>query len=419
MDRAFASGIQVEVGGDGRISRVGALGRAPTHRLTARALLPGMVNAHSHAFQRGLRGRSERFPRGAGTFWTWRDAMYALVGELDAGALRRVSVQAFREMVASGITSVGEFHYVHHSAARRDFALDRVVLDAAAEVGIRIVLLNAYYRTGGIGAPLSGAQRRFETPSPDAYWAQMDRLAAGLDPATQGLGAVVHSIRAAPPDEIHTLYQEAERRELVFHMHAEEQRRELEECVAAYGRRPLALLCDLVDRAERITAVHCTHTTRDDVVRFLEAGGTVCVCPLTEGNLGDGVPDLAPVHLVGGRLSLGTDSNARISMPEEMRWLEYGQRLKHERRGVLADADGTVGRPLFEAATLGGARALGLDAGRIAPGAWADFFALDLSAAALDGCDEQTLLDAFVFGAGQDVVAEVCVGGRWLRASGR
>ncbi len=416
--RAFESGVQVEVGADGRIARVGRLGLPPTRRLAGRALLPGLVNAHSHAFQRGLRGHGERFPEGGGSFWTWREAMYGLVERLDAALLRRLSLAAFREMLTAGITTVGEFHYVHHAAGRADFALDEVVLDAAAAAGIRIVLLNAYYRTGGIAQPLAGAQVRFDALSPAAYWEQMDRLTSRLDPATQTLGAVVHSVRAAVPGEIATLYGEAARRGVVFHMHVEEQRREIEECRAAYGRRPLALLCDTLPIDDRFTAVHCTHAAPEDLTRFLAAGGGVCTCPLTEANLGDGLPDVTPVHAAGGRLSLGTDSNARIAMVEELRWLEYGQRLRAEARGVLADEDGSVARTLLAAATTGGARALGVDVGQIAPGAWADFAAVDLAAPELAGTGPEELLDALVFGGGDRTITAVAVGGRWLDPTG-
>ena len=162
---AFTPGVQVAVDSAGRIEAVGALGRTPTHRLDRDALLPGFVDAHSHAFQRGLRGHGERFPAGAGSFWTWRQAMYGLVGSLDRPILRALSVQAFREMRDAGITSVGEFHYVHHER-EEDFAFDEVMLEAAAEAGIRIVLLQCFYATGAIGRPLEGAQRRFATPSP-------------------------------------------------------------------------------------------------------------------------------------------------------------------------------------------------------------------------------------------------------------
>ncbi len=408
----FVPDVQVAVDEAGRIRAVGALGLPVTVPLPRRALLPGFVNAHSHAFQRGLRGLGESFPGGAGDFWTWREAMYALAGGLDPAAFFRLCRQAFLEMRAAGITAVGEFHYLHH-AAGHDFALDEQVLAAAAEAGIRLVLLEAYYRTGGIGQPLAAAQKRFETAGLDAYWQQMDRLAGQLDPALQTLGAVAHSLRAATPEEIAELHAEARRRDLVFHMHVEEQPREIDDCLAAYSARPMAILADFLDLSPAFTAVHCTHTAPEDMSRFLAAGGNVCLCPLTEANLGDGVADLPAVAAAGGSMCLGSDSNARISMLEELRWLEYAQRLERERRGVLRDRAGSVAVPLLTAATKAGARALGLPAGEIAPGLWADLVALDLDAPTLAGTTPAALPAALCFGCAEEVIASTAVGGRW------
>ncbi|HEU5170795.1 MAG TPA: amidohydrolase family protein, partial [Gemmatimonadales bacterium] len=271
----FEPDVRIAIGADGRIAAVGRLPAEPTRRLAGRALLPGFVNAHSHAFQRALRGQAERFPAGGGSFWTWREAMYRLVDRLDEDALHRVCLQAFGEMLDAGITTVGEFHYLHHARDSKDFALDAVVLGAAASAGIRIVLLEAYYVTGGIGRPLEGAPLRFDSISPQAYWRQMDRLDAVRDPKTQSLGAVAHSIRAARPEDIGSLYAEASRRGLVFHLHMEEQPKEIEETLAAYGQRPLELLNETLGRAERVTAVHCTHSEAADLTRFLARGGRV------------------------------------------------------------------------------------------------------------------------------------------------
>ncbi len=410
--RRFELGRQVVVGEDGRIEAV-TTGRTPTDRHPRSALLPGFVNAHSHAFQRGLRGRGERFPAGAGSFWTWREAMYQLVERLDEKELFRLSVQAFGEMRDAGITTVGEFHYLHHAGDGTDYELDRVVLDAAAAVGIRIVLLETCYATGGIGQPLGAAQRRFRSESVDAFWKQMDRLESVLDRRTQSLGVAAHSIRAVSVEDIAALHAEARRRGLPFHMHVEEQRREIEECVAAYGRGPMRVLLDTLDIDGNLTAVHCTHTAGEDLRRFLQAGGTVCVCPLTEANLGDGLPALEPVPDLVGRLSLGTDSNACISFLEEVRWLEYGQRLRTGTRGVMRSGEGEVAPTVLDAATIGGARALGLPAGRIEVGHWADLAVIDIEHPSVAGCDTESLAEALVCGAGNGLVRGTYVGGRW------
>ncbi len=413
--RRFEPGLQVVVGVDGRIEAV-TTGRKPTHRHRRCALLPGFVNAHSHAFQRGLRGKGERFPAGMGDFWTWREAMYALVERLDERELFRLSAQAFEEMRDAGTTTVGEFHYLHHAGNGTDYEFDRVVLEAAAAAGIRIVLLQTYYATGAIGQPLGPAQRRFRSTSVDAYWKQMDGLDSALDRRTQSLGAVAHSVRAATIEDISALHTEAKRRALPFHMHVEEQRREVDECVAAYGRPPMRVLLDTLDIGGNLTAVHCTHTAPDDLRHFLGAGGAVCVNPLTEGNLGDGLPVLEPVPQLLERLSLGSDSNARISPLEEMRWLEYGQRLRKERRGLLRGGEGEVASVVFDAATAGGARALGLSAGRIEAGHWADLTVIDLEHPSLEGCELETLAEALVTGADNGVVQGTYVSGNWRKS---
>jgi formiminoglutamate deiminase len=410
VGEGFRAGVQVRVDGEGRIAEVGELGLAPTACLARRALLPGFVSAHSHAFQRGLRGRGERFPEGSGSFWSWREAMYELVGGLDPARFLHLTTQAFYELRAAGVTTVGEFHYLHHAGDGSDFALDELVLAAARAAGIRLALLETYYRTGGIGRPLEGPQLRFATPSPESFWRQVDRLAPLLDPATQSLGVAVHSIRAAAPDEISDIAAEARRRGLILHMHVEEQRREIDDCLAAYGRRPLDLLLDTLDLGPHFTAVHCTHSLPSHLERFFSTGATACICPLTEANLGDGIPSLSPP----ARLCLGTDSNARISLLEEMRWLEYTQRLRTESRGHLRAPDGAVSPTLLAAATTAGARSLGVAAGAIHPGLWADFAAIDLSAPSLAGWTPDTLLDTLLFGATEEVITATCVGGRWL-----
>ena len=408
---SFEPARQIVIEPDGTISAVEAV----TPDATAwpdRAVLPGLVNAHSHAFQRGLRGRGELFPRGAGSFWSWRESMYELVSAMDASMLYDLSRQAFTEMLAAGITTVGEFHYLHHDSSGRGYAFDEVIVRAAADAGIRLALLNVYYLTGGINSPLEGAQQRFRTASCDEYWARMDRLGELLDPSTQTLGVAAHSIRAISLEDLAALHGEAQRRELVFHMHVEEQPAEIKACEAAYGTRPMAVLNERLNIDDRFCAVHCTHTASSDLRGFLGAGGSVCLCPLTEANLGDGIPDGPRIVGDDGRVSLGTDSNLRISFVEEMRLLEYAQRLGTESRGVFVDASGRCAAALWHAATVNGARALGVNAGSLQPGRAADLIALDLTAPSLAGWTPQTLLESFIFGSGAEAIAEVWVAGR-------
>ena len=431
-DDHFQPGLAVWVDADGRIERLtpaAEVAQLPEHpdrppleveALPGVALLPGFVNAHSHAFQRGLRGQGERFPTGAGSFWTWREAMYELVDSLTPERLFDLTLQAYREMRRAGITCVGEFHYLHHSdkggEPGGDYVGDEAVLAAAAEAGIRLVLLQTYYKTGGIGGPLQGAQRRFETASLASYWDQLEHLAGCINSKTQSLGVVAHSIRAVPLAELRALIAESRRQGLPFHMHVEEQQQEIAESRAVYGKRPLELLLEQPGGLDGVTAVHCTHSRPDQLRRFVKLGGRVCLCPLTEANLGDGLPPLAAVPESHRRLCLGTDSNARISMLEEMRWLEYGQRLKAESRGVLVSEKGEVAPLLLAAATRTGAESLGVVAGRLVPGAWADLVALDLTAPSLLPVAPLELLDGLVVGGGEGVIAGTCVGGVWDRS---
>ncbi len=418
----FEPGVQIVIDPDGRIKETGPLGHTATQRFSNRALVPGLINAHSHAFQRGLRGRTERFAatgaktagtRTQATFWNWRDTMYELVEALDETRLHDLSVQAFTEMRDAGITTVGEFHYVHHAGPDEDYAMDRVVLEAARAAGIRLVLLEAYYRAGGIGQTLENPQARFRTTSLESYWHNIDQVNGDLDPAREQLGVVAHSVRAVPLEEIVELHSEASNRSMVFHMHVEEQPEEIGAALEAYGHRPLALLTERLGNLGNMTAVHGTHSTPEDLDRFLDRGGRLCVCPLTEANLGDGIPILDGVD--ANRLCLGTDSNARISLIEEARWLEYGQRLRRQIRGAVVSPRGYTAEALLSCATVGGARALGVDAGRIAAGAWADFCLLDLEAPALAGWEPDTLLDALIVGGGNAVVRATAVGGRWRK----
>lgn len=413
----FTHGVRVAVGADGRIEAVGDLPDAPTQRLTDIALLPGFINVHSHAFQRGLRGRGETFPSGAGSFWSWREEMYRLVDSMDEATIAALSRQAFEEMLAAGITTVGEFHYLHHDSSGAGYALDEVVLRTAKEVGIRLVLLNTFYHTGGLNhtghLPLAGGQLRFNTRSIEEYWRQFERLSAALDPDTQSMGAVAHSIRAAPIEMIAELHQEAVRRHLPFHMHVEEQPREIEDCVHRYGKPPMALLNEHLAIDPKFTAIHCTHTAGADLDDFLNAGGNVGICPMSEANLGDGLANVPAMLRRGGHICIGTDANTRLSMTEELRWLEYGQRLAHQKRGVCVDSDGRVAEQLLEMGTVNGARSLGLRAGAIKPGLVADFIAIDLRTPTLAGFDPSSLLTAFILGTGNEAIARVCVGGHW------
>jgi len=409
----FRTGLALGVDGHGAVAGLAAPpDDAVVERRSGQALLPGFVDVHSHAFQIGLRGRGESFPLEHGSFWTWREAMYELVSGLTPESLRRLSLRTFREMRRAGITTVGEFHYVHHAdAGATDFALDEVVVDAAREAGIRLVLLECYYRTGGPGRPLEGGQRRFDGVSVARFLAHCDAIAGGLDPARETLGLAPHSLRAATPDEVAELARVARERGWPLHIHLEEQRREIEECVAHYGRGPVELVLDALDDRPGLaaTGIHLTHTDADRLFDLFARGWTAGICPLTEGNLGDGIPSLAEVP-GRRRLALGSDSNLRISMLENLRGLESGQRLRTERRGLLGERPAIA---LLEAATTGGAGSLAVPVGRLEPGAPADLVAIDLGHPVFAEVGLEDLPEALIFGAPDEVILATAVNGRF------
>jgi formimidoylglutamate deiminase len=405
---ALQSGYQVEISDDGTFGRIAPLLGKSTERLHRQALLPGMVNAHSHAFQRGLRGKAESFGGGSGTFWSWREEMYRLANALDAERFHRLSVLAFKEMLQAGITTVGEFHYMHHLGGSHGYELDDALVRAAKEAGIRLVALDVCYLSGDVSRPLGEEQTRFGSRSVDVFLESAERLGRLLE-ARQSLGFAAHSIRAVPIEALVELHEAAREKNLVFHMHIEEQPREIEAALSHYGKRPLALLLDHLEIGPELTAVHCTHSESDELLRFLATGANVCVCPLTEASLADGIP---PVLLSqSSNVSLGTDSNLRIDFNEEMRLLEYAQRLREGRRGVFTGRDGSVAERLFRNATEGGARSLGVRTGRVEEGYAADFFTLNLDAPALAEVPVEELLTAFVFGGDKSAISAAAVGG--------
>ena len=411
-------------------------GGAKVVHLPDNILLPGFVNAHSHAFQRGLRGRGETYPktsendREVPSFWTWREAMYGLVTELNSvDAFKRQTKQCFQEMAAAGITTCGEFHYFRHSASKRggiNFDHDAAVVEAAREANVRLVLLNAWYERGGFDdSPLSEGQQRFCTDDMDVYWKQMDRMSSILGDQVgtrrgDALGFVAHSSRATSVASLKHLAAEAHKRGLIMHLHLEEQQKEIDDCFKVHGCTPMELLLRSVpsDHLSNTCAVHCTHSKVDELERFVEAGATVCVCPLTEASLGDGV--FLPLEATRGNVSLGTDCNARIDMFEEMRWLEYSQRLFRMRRGVFSsvgdDTEGRLASQLLNCATVNGAKSLAIETGEISVGKWADFALLDLHASALTGVTDANLLGAAILGgSAEGLVVDSCVAGRWTR----
>ncbi len=366
--------------------------------------LPGLANCHSHAFHRALRGRTQRE---RGTFWTWREQMYGVAARLDPDSYFLLARATYREMAAAGISSVGEFHYVHHQPDGTPYdepnAMGHALVEAAREAGIRIALLDTCYLSSGFGTPPVGAQVRYADRDAEA-WAQrvgdLEKLDRGGDVV---VGAAIHSVRAVPREQMATVVGAAAGRPL--HVHLSEQVAENDACLAAHGVTPTRLLADAGALGPQTSAVHATHLTDDDIRLLGESRTRACLCPTTERDLGDGIGPSRRLHDAGSPLTLGSDSHAVIDLFEEMRAVELDERLATRRRGHWSAGE------LLAAATDTGHASLGFaDAGRIAVGQRADLVTLDTAGVrtAGTGADENTA----VFAAAAEDVTQVMVDGR-------
>lgn len=375
------------------------------------ALLPGFVNAHSHVFQRALRGHTHRPLSRHDTFWTWRRAMYAEAQRLDPDLLYEGALLTYREMLAAGYTSVGEFHYVHHQPGGQPYAnpnvMSEAVLQAGREAGIRVVLLMTAYALSSFNQPPEEGQRRFCDASIDAYLARVEALRETGVP----IGLAPHSVRAVPEDWFRAIAEYSHIHLLPLHVHADEQRAEIEQCQAAYGCTPIELLDRFDALGAKTTIVHATHASAAEIALLAQYGCTVCICPTTEGDLGDGIAPYAELLAAQIPLAIGSDSNTRLDPIEELRWAEYSARMRYQRRRVLVAGEmASPGLSLLEYGTRRGAAALGLETGVIAPGMLADFVAVNLNHPSLAGWNAEDFLDVLFFGASSDVISQT-----WMR----
>ncbi|MBX3484684.1 formimidoylglutamate deiminase [Phenylobacterium sp.] len=383
--------------------------------------VPGLANLHSHAFQRAMAGLTETRGPAADDFWTWRAWMYRFLDRLTPDDVRVIAAQAYAEMLESGFTRVGEFHYLHHApdgaayAARAEMAA--AIAAAAEETGAALTLLPVFYAhaTFGGAPPLPG-QRRFVCDV-DGFGRLLEASAAIAGRLPDGrIGVAPHSLRAVTPDELAAVTAMTGG---PVHIHAAEQVKEVDDCVAWSGRRPVEWLLDRGLDA-RWCLIHATHLTADETAGLARAGAVAGLCPITEANLGDGVFPAADYLASGGAFGVGTDSNVVIDAAEELRALEYAQRLTRRARNVLADREGaSTGAVLFARALAGGAQALADPAAAIQPGRPADIVALDLDHPSLVGRRGDAILDAWIFGAGARAVAAVWRRGRQVVADGR
>ncbi|RYY26079.1 MAG: formimidoylglutamate deiminase [Sphingomonadales bacterium] len=380
--------------------------------------LPGLSNVHSHGFQRGMAGLSERRGRPDDDFWSWREVMYRFLDRLTPDDIAAITTQAYVEMLESGFTRVGEFHYLHHQADGQfydDPAETAGAIIAAAETsGIGLTLLPVFYAHGDFGgaAPAPG-QRRFLSDV-DGFGRLVEASRAKL-PADAVLGIAPHSLRAVTPDELAAILPLANG---PIHIHAAEQTKEVDACVAWSGARPVEWLLDEAGVDARWCLIHSTHLSDVECDRLAASGAVAGLCPVTEANLGDGIFPAVRYLEAGGRIGVGTDSNILIDAAGELRGVEYSQRLAHRRRALLAGEGASVGRTLFDAAHAGGGQALGVTGG-IALGNAADIVALDSGHPALTGMAGDTLLDAWIFAARHGAVESVWRGGRKVVSGGR
>jgi formiminoglutamate deiminase len=368
--------------------------------------LPALATAHSHAFQRSMRGAAQR--RGADPrddFWTWRGQMYRAASALTPESLAAVSRVAFRELLRAGVRTVGEFHYVHHQADGTPYddrtLLSDVTIEAAREVGLRIALLRVAYHRAGPGRPPEPGQRRFCDASVDDVLRDVDALCAKYKGALDvRIGLAPHSVRAVPPGWLRPLAEHAARRRLMFHMHVAEQPREVDECVAETGKRPVELLADLGVLSDRFVAVHATHLAPHEAKLLGSARGFACVCATTERDLGDGLPDLGALRASGVRLCTGIDSHVLTDPVDDLRALETHERLRTKTRVTFSPARGTPAEDLWRSGSFEGAAACGFaDAG--------GEVVIDRDHPALALVEDDNLLDAIVFGASSAIVAGV------------
>ena len=429
------SGVGLLVDEAGRVAGLASPESAPpdtqTIPMRAKALLPGLANAHSHTFQRLFRGRAEGRVTGGDTFWTWREQMYRAAAFVSPEDVYDVARATFLEMASAGITLVGEFHYLHRDPAGQPYGdanlLAQQIVAAAQSVGVRICLLRSAYFRAGFELPPNPGQRRFYE-KPEEYLRNLDDLAAkyvGTDNVT--VGAAPHSIRAVPLAQMKEIASAAQSLwGMPLHLHISEQVAENAACSAEYGATPVALLAGHGMLNAKTTLVHAIHLSQSEFEAVAASGATVCSCPTTERNLGDGIFPADTAARLGIPVALGTDSQAQIDILEDARQLEHHLRLQQQQRGILdaSARDGwatkqPIGDLLLRSASANGYAALGVAGGALAVGQPADFFTVDLNDLSVLGLDAESLSSQSVFSLAKSAVRDVAVQGRLILENGR
>jgi len=432
----WADDVLFEIAADGSLAAVlpdaaAHPGAAHAHRLAGPAL-PGMPNLHSHAFQRAMAGLTEQVGQtgaaGEDSFWTWRQVMYGFVGQLSPDQVQAIAAQLYVEMLKAGYTAVGEFHYLHHDPEGRayaDFAeLSERIITAAQVTGIGLTHLPVLYGYGGFGGQPAGAGQRRFLHDANGFLRLVNRLLQRHDGNPQiRIGIAPHSLRAVTPEMLKETIAGLDEfdDEAPIHIHIAEQVKEVDDCRAWSHQRPVEWLLNNQAVNGRWCLVHATHMTEGETARLARTGAVVGLCPTTEGNLGDGFFQAQEFLRHRGVFGIGSDSHISVSPVEELRWLEYGQRLLYRRRNILAangNVSRSVGAGLYRAVLAGGAQSLGRPIGQLAPGHRADLVVIDAGKPALIGTAGDVLLDAIVFAGNENPVRDVMVGGKWVVTEG-
>ncbi len=411
LHSGWATGVRFEITA-GRIQAVEPGASVNDEEVEAGIVIPGLCNAHSHAFQRALVGRTElRSPDGKDDFWTWRKAMYQLASRIEPDTLKAIASRVYSEMLAAGYTSVVEFHYLHHTGYE-------AIIAAAEETGIRLTFVPILYeRSGFDNSTLDDVQKLFVN-SIDEFVTLYEQVKS-LGSERLGLGVGIHSLRAVTMESVDRISEFAGSENIPLHIHLAEQQLEVDECLSHYKTRPARWLLNRCDIDANWCLVHATHLESDEISAIAESGAVVCLCPSTEANLGDGIFELATYLEKGGHIAIGSDSHVTIDPFEELRWLEYGQRLATQSRNISVVGGGHAGHTLFDLVATGGTLASGQETGRLEPGALADLVVLDDTDPMFGGHDEDTLLDALIFSGYRVPIERVMVHGEWQVVDGR
>jgi formiminoglutamate deiminase len=425
LPSGWATHVRITAGGGGTIEHVTAGTQAQPGDERHALALPGLPNVHSHAFQRGLAGLTERRGTGTDSFWSWRELMYQFVERIGPEELEAVSALCFAEMLEAGFTHVGEFHYLHHDRDGTPYAdrgeLAGRIAAAAAHSGIGLTLLPVFYAHGGFGGAAAAPRQRRFISDPEGFAGIVEACRRAVRPlAGASVGVAPHSLRAVTPQELSAIVALAH--DGVVHLHIAEQAREVEECVAWSGRRPIEWLLENQPVGERWCLVHATHASAAELAGIAARRAVVGLCPITESSLGDGIFPAVPFHAHHGRMGVGSDSNILLDAAAELCTLEYSQRLAHRSRNVLAAGAGaSTGRSLFDAALAGGSQALGerQAATGLAPGCPLNLVSLNAGHPALLERRGDEIMDSWIFAAGRGAVDCVWRAGERLVSGGR